>query len=251
MNDKSAVLRAEDFFEPIEGRRLSTRIAEQLHKAIVSGALPEGDRLPPERELALRFQASRTSVQQAIHTLEVMGLVEVRRGANGGAFVTKPDFVKVSAMMQSMLRANRFDADEIYRARLLIEPGIAELAARMATPEDIAALRASIDVTRKPLTRGEPYPHVGRNFHYLLACAAGSELLTILLSSLLGLEQAAQVRHRPASGQRRVHAHDRIVDAIERRDGKAARRHAAEHLQDLLEGITKDAQKKGSRTGKR
>jgi GntR family transcriptional repressor for pyruvate dehydrogenase complex len=248
---KSAVLYAEDFFEPIEGRRLSMRIAEQLQKAIVSGALPEGDRLPPERELAMRFQASRSSVQQAIHILELMGLVVIRRGTDGGAFVTKPDLMKVSRIMQSMLQASRFDAAAVYQARLLIEPAIAELAAHVATPEDIATLRASIDVTRKPLARGDPYPHVGRNFHYLLACATGSELLTILLSALLGLEQAAQVRHRPASGHRRVHAHDRIVDAIERRDGEAARRHVAEHLQEMLESVTKDTLQQKSRKERR
>jgi GntR family transcriptional repressor for pyruvate dehydrogenase complex len=248
MRRSSVALRTETPFKPIEGRRLSVLVAEQLQKAIISGALPEGDRLPPERELAERFQASRTSVQQAVHTLELMGLVTIRRGSNGGAFVTKPDFIKVSNMMQAMLCANQFDLVELYQARLVIEPGIAEIAARVATPEDVATLRASINATRNPIIRSGSHPHIGRNFHYLLACATGSELLVMLASSLLGLAQAARVPHRPSSGHHRAHSHDCIVDAIERRDGEAARRYTAEHLMDLLKSATKGTSK--NRTNK-
>ena len=248
MNRKSAALQADALFEPVGGRRLSSLIAEQLQRAIISGAIAEGERLPPERELAARFQASRTSVQQAVHMLELMGLVSIKRGSNGGAFVTKPDFVQVSGMMQAMLRVNRFDLAELYQARLVIEPGIAEVAARVATPEDVAALRASIDATRNPMARGDAYPHIGRNFHYLLACATGSELLVMLASSLLGVGQAARVRHRPSSAHHRVHSHELIVDAIERRDGETAKRLTAEHLMDLLDGATKASPQR--RTGK-
>lgn len=239
VSGSSTAVDTEALFEPIDVRRRSTLIAEQLQKVIVSGALRDGERLPPERELAARFQASRTSVQQAVHILEAMGLVTIKRGSNGGAFVTKPDFIKVSTIMQAMLRANKFELAELYQARLVIEPGIAEIAAHNATSEDIATLRASVNATRKPIAHGDPYPHIGRNFHYLLACATGSELLVMFMSSLLGVAQAARVRHQPASGHSRVHSHDCIIDAIERKDGEAARRHTTEHLRELLESATK------------
>jgi GntR family transcriptional repressor for pyruvate dehydrogenase complex len=244
--------RADGLFEPVKGSRLSVLIADQLHKAIVSGALAAGTRLPPERELAARFEASRTSVQHAVHMLELMGLVTIKRGSTGGAFVTKPDFVKVSRMLQSMFQANQFNAAEIIQARLLIEPGIAEIAARKATEDDVAALRDAIDSVRKPISRGGPYPHTGRNFHYLLACATGSELLIMLLTSLLGIEQAARaVRSRPRPAQHRVSWHERIVDAIERRDANAARRLTAEHLEEMLEGVTEEsATRRGRQAGR-
>jgi DNA-binding FadR family transcriptional regulator len=245
MHSDAASLARVDLFEPVKGRRLSLLIAEQLQKAIFGGALPEGGRLPPERELAERFQASRTSVQEAIHMLELMGLISIRRGSSGGAFVTRPDFAKASGMLQAMLTARQFDMAELYQARLLIEPGIAEIAARVATPEDILALRAALNSGRDKTKRGERNS-IGRNFHYLLACATGNELLVMLVSSLLGVAQTANVRHRLSSAHTREHAHERIVDAIERRDGETARRVASEHLTQMLQDVTKVSSERGS-----
>jgi GntR family transcriptional repressor for pyruvate dehydrogenase complex len=207
-------------FQPIRGHRLSAQIAEQLQLAIFSGAIPEGARLPPERLLVERFQASRTSVQEAVHLLEVQGLVTIRRGSSGGAFVTKPDFAKVTAMLQTVVRGNRFDVTELYQARQLIEPGIAEVAARVATPEAIAMLRGAVDTSH--------------NFHYLLARATGSDLFVMLVSSLLSVREAQRRHGRSSSDPTRTCAHEAIVDAIERRDEDRAKRATADHLNHLL-----------------
>ena len=221
-------------FQPIRGHRLSAQIAEQLQLAIFSGAIPEGTRLPPERELVERFQASRTSVQEAIHMLELQGLVTIRRGSSGGAFVTKPDFAKVTAMLQTVVRANRFDVTELYQARQLIEPGIAEIAARVATPEGIAMLRGAIEASKERFARGERVYPVSHNFHYLLARATGSDVFVMLVSSLLSVRESQRRRSRSSSDRIRICAHEQIVDAIERRDGDAARLATADHLNHLL-----------------
>lgn len=216
-------------FQPIAGQRVSAQIAAQLQLAIFSGALPQGDRLPPERELAERFGASRASVLEAVHMLELTGLVAIRRGSTGGAFVTKPDLGKVSAMLQTMVRGNRFDLDELYQARLLIEPGVAEIAARVADGPAIAALRSSIAAARTRFERRDRTYPATENFHYLLARATGSELLVMLVSSVLSLREARDLSRPPASDHR-ICAHEEIVDAIERGDGAAARTATAAHL---------------------
>lgn len=227
-------MEATALFQPIRGHRLSAQIAEQLQLAIFSGAIPEGARLPPERALVERFQASRASVQEAIHMLEMQGLVTIRRGSSGGAFVTKPDFAKVAAMLQTVVRANRFDVTELYQARQLIEPGIAEIAARVAGSEDIAMLRAAIQASRERFARGERVYPVSHNFHYLLARATGSDLFVMLVSSLLSVRESQRRRGRSSSDQIRICAHEQIVDAIERHDGEAAKRATADHITHLL-----------------
>jgi GntR family transcriptional regulator, transcriptional repressor for pyruvate dehydrogenase complex len=224
-------------FQPIRGHRLSAQIAEQLQLAIFSGAIVEGERLPPERELVERFGASRASVQEAVHQLELQGLVTIRRGSNGGAFVTKPDFAKVTTMLQTMIRANRFDVAALYQARLLIEPGVAEIAARVAGAENVAALRGAIASSKLRFDRGERTHPVSHHFHYLLARAAGSDLLVMLVSSLLSVREAQRILRRPSSDRIRICAHEAIVYAIERGDAEAAKRATTDHLMQLLDEI--------------
>src|SRR5581483_8960071 len=129
---------ADELFTSVRSRRVSDQIAEQLQAAIFAGKLKPGDRLPPERELVERFEASRASVREATRALELTGLIAVRPGAGGGAYVTVPNFDLLANALRTMLRANRFDASDLYQARLLLEPGIAEIAARLAEPEDVA-----------------------------------------------------------------------------------------------------------------
>jgi GntR family transcriptional repressor for pyruvate dehydrogenase complex len=220
-------------FEPVRGQRLSTMIVEQLQSAIFSGAIAEGSRLPPERELMARFEASRASVQEAVHILERTGLVVIRRGAAGGAFVTRPDFVRIGSMLKLMLQANRFALGELYEARLLIEPGGAEIAARLATTDDISNLRASIQFHRE-IPADMPSP-IGRNFHYLLACITANPLISMLVSSLLGVAQAYRLQQPLATRSERLRAHEQITDAIEARDGVLARQVLENHLRRLLQ----------------
>lgn len=220
-------------FQPARGHRLSTQIAEQLQTAIFSGAIPEGARLPHERELVERFEASRASVQEAIHLLESQGLVTIRRGSNGGAFVSKPDFAKVTTTLQRIIQANRFDT-ELYQARQLIEPEIAAIAASAASADHIAALKGAVEASKQAFERSEEAYPLSRNFHFLIARATGNDLLLMLVSSLLSVRESRLLSLQSAARNERICAHAEIVDAIERRDAEAAKRITAAHLQQLV-----------------
>jgi GntR family transcriptional regulator, transcriptional repressor for pyruvate dehydrogenase complex len=226
--------------EPIKGQRLSSLIVDQLKKAILSGAIPEGSKLPPERELIARFQASRSSVLEALHILEAEGLLEIRRGAAGGAFVTKPDFARFGDVLGRMTLDSQIELRDIYQARLLIEPGMAQVAAQLAGKEDVATLRACIEFHRRaPPDRAVA---IGRNFHYLLATITGNQLLVMLMSSLLAVAQKARAQQPLTSRKRRLTAHEKIVDAIERRNGELARSLLEDHLGRLLREVIRESQ---------
>src|SRR5204862_6394506 len=85
MSEGAAIDREHAYVRPVRGRRAFEEILLQLEEAISAGHLSAGDRLPPERELATRFQVSRTSVREALRVLETLGIVSVRRGAENGA----------------------------------------------------------------------------------------------------------------------------------------------------------------------
>jgi GntR family transcriptional repressor for pyruvate dehydrogenase complex len=228
--------------------RISEQIAQQLQAAIFAGQLKPGDRLPPERELVERFEASRTSVREAMRTLELAGLISVRAGAHGGAYVTAPNFELVARALQTMLHAGTFDLMELYQARLLLEPGIAEIAAREADPEDVALLRASLAQGRERMAQRADTAPASYNFHFLLAKAAKSQLLLMLVSSLLDLvhqsdRESATIR-RPSPAILR--AHEAIVSAIERHDPTAAREATIDHLLNLQSQVPTRRQKLAS-----
>src|SRR5919197_6478704 len=103
-------------FAPVAVARASSSIADQIRGAIVSGRLREGERLPPERELAEQFGVSRVTVRDALRALEAQGLVEVRVGARGGAFVTAPTGANIGQTMSDMMLMQAISPDDIVEA---------------------------------------------------------------------------------------------------------------------------------------
>src|SRR3954463_12303314 len=104
-------------FAPVSVARASSSIADQIRQAIVTGKLNEGERLPPERELAEQFGVSRVTVRDALRALEAMGLIEVRVGARGGAFVTVPSGSIVGQTMSDMMMMSAGTPRDNFEAR--------------------------------------------------------------------------------------------------------------------------------------
>src|SRR3954447_11808175 len=131
----------EGMFAPVTVARASSSIADQIRGAILGGKLSEGQRLAPERELAEQFGVSRVTVRDALRALEAMGLIEVRVGARGGAFVTAPTGSVVAQTMSDMMLMSAVTPEDVVEARLVVELGIVTLACARATDEDLARLR--------------------------------------------------------------------------------------------------------------
>ena len=81
-------------FQSAKPNKSSEHIIEQIRKAIFEGQLKPGDRLPPERELTQSFEVSKATLREALRSLEVLGFLEIRKGAAGGPFVTEVDMRK-------------------------------------------------------------------------------------------------------------------------------------------------------------
>src|SRR5437763_3184626 len=183
--------------------RVSETIARRLKKQISTGALIPGEKLPPERHMAQRFRTSRVSVREAYRSLEELGLLTIRRGAEGGAFIADLDHGPVMRSLSLMLRLGKTTNDEITEARLLIEPPIARLAARRARPEDIERLQYVVRQQENALRRRGDYSPFGLQVHLSGAVCARNLPLKVLLDALsdltvdvvAGLDLPFGVRH--------------------------------------------------------
>ena len=239
MTDKSPAADApappdgDDMFSPVTPGRISREIVEQIKLAIRDGRLQPGDRLPPERELSERFRASRVSVRDALRVLEAAGLIEIRVGARGGAFVRAPAPGIVGEGIANMLTLSVVSPEEVTEARAIFELGMIPLVCERASGEDIAGLVDVCDRSEEALGRG-PYPvELSAEFHVRLARSAHNGAVEMLVDSfhdalLMSLMRAQEVA--PEMGGRGVAEHREIVAAIAARDPGRAQHIMATHL---------------------
>lgn len=226
--------RADDpgLFVPVSVPRTSSSIADQIRQAILGGKLTEGERLPPERALAEQFGVSRVSVRDALRGLEAMGLIEVRVGARGGAFVTAPTGSLVGQTISDMMVMQVLTPEDIVEARLIVELGTVTLAAARATDANLAALE-ELEVRAREALAAKTYTReLSWDFHMLLALAAQNGAVEGLTRSFRNSLSMHPIRTREGARAhgRTVEEHSRIRAAIERRDGTTARREMAVHL---------------------
>jgi len=217
-------------FETVRKVRRYEQVAEQIRKLISSGALKPGDLLPPERELAAKLGVGRSSIRDAVRTLEVMGILEPRQGH--GTVVRDLSADALVVPLSLVLTRKRELVHELLDVRRMIEPALAARAAKNATPEEIAQMRGILERHEAKLRRGEQAIDEDSDFHYALALAARNSVVLRVLDVLMDLlresrSRSLQVKGRP---KRSFDGHRRILRAIERRDGHAAESAVRQHL---------------------
>lgn len=213
----------------IEPTRLYRQIADQLRALIVGGEYPPGTRLPPERDLATQLGVSRPSVREALIALEVEGHVDIRIGS--GIYARKPDAIDVGAAL--------LEDDgplELTRAREVIEPQIAALAARNVTREQLDDIRAAISQMEAEAAEGRIPIEGDRLFHVRIAEAAGNAVLVSVVRQLFDgrtsplFSKLAAYFENPQSWAAAIDEHRRVLAALEMRDAKAAARAMQSHM---------------------
>ena len=234
--------------EPIKSARIYAEIVRQVKQLIAEGKLKSGDRLPPERDLAEKFVVSRTSVREALRALESRGLIEIRAG--DGAFVRDISVETLIEPLALVILPHREAVGELFEARRLLEPAIATLAARRATPEEIAEMERILEAQGKEVAEGRTGVAQDAAFHAALAGSAHNRAISRIVNALMDLltqsrEESLQTPGRPARSHQ---DHLRILEAIRRRDEMAAHRAVLDHL-IAVEGLVMGAQGAVARAG--
>lgn len=209
---------------PPKTGRVSEAIAHRIRKQIARGQLTPGARLPAERELAQRLRTSRVSVREAYRSLEETGLILVRRGAEGGAFIADVDHEPVRRSLSLMLHLGRTSHEELTEARLLVEPPIARLAARRASLDDVERLRELVRKQEDAVRGKGDSRQFDLEFHRLVARCSANLPMMLMINSVADLmvEAIQPIAIQKAARKQTLDFHRRILEAIARRDEDAA-----------------------------
>jgi DNA-binding FadR family transcriptional regulator len=216
--------------QPIAAPRLYQRIAEEIARLIDEGTFKSGERLPAERDLARSLNVSRSSLREALGTLEMQGRVVIKIGS--GAYVAKAP-ARSGSRTRGPSEISPFD---VLRTRRLVEVEAAALAARHATPVQIKAMAKAFQRLAADMRANRMRSAADREFHLCIAAASGNSALALVIERLwaeggqplnIRIEELFVTRGRKRDN---IAEHRAVLEAIRSKDPAAARRAMRVHL---------------------
>jgi GntR family transcriptional repressor for pyruvate dehydrogenase complex len=212
-------------------------VLDQMRRSMELGQFRPGDRLPPERDLAVMLNVSRATIRAAVAVLEHEGLIEVRRGRGGGFIVRAPKWD--AARARDEMRRNRVAVRDAFDYRAVVETGAARLAAERRKKTDVSGLRqllGAMDVALAASLEDQTsakvmeFQHLDSAFHLGIAQASANK---DLMAAVADARRKMWLPVGAIFGRLEENAndlHETILDAIEKRNTEAAARLMEEHI---------------------
>lgn len=179
-----------DKFSPVTTPlRAFEQVCAQIRGLIADGILKPGDKLPAERDFAESLQVSRGVVREALRTLEIAGLIDLRKGGAGGAFVVTAQFRIVTQAFKDMVYLGSVSLAEIIEARQQLVSNAIELACARGTEEDFDAIERNINQTEeiRQLPADENSHRrmqLSAEFYHLLGIATKNQVIVVMLDTV-------------------------------------------------------------------
>lgn len=227
--------RSQPRFAPIRTKRVFEEICEQVRREMAAGSLRPGDKLPPERELALKLGVSRAAVREAFRSLEIAGVVGLHKGARGGAFILKGDPDIVTRSIRDMFHLGRISLDNLTEARTLVMQLAMQLACERIRPTTLAALERNVErLTMLPVSgKAAERVAISAEFYRLISQATDNTVMQVIIEALTDIV-LQQVEQSNIEFFPNLIAHRRrLVEYIANRQVDEAKREMTEHLQRL------------------
>ncbi len=220
-------------------------VAQRIRQQIVRGELRDGDWLPTEPELIERFGVSRPTLREAFRLLEADSLVRVRRGPPGGAQVSIPGPEAAAPIFSLLLALQETTVEDVYAARMVIEPPAVRRLAEHGSDTDHEVLAAELE--RVAAALDGPFGSATVRFHQQIVRLSGNRTLSTvvtLLGEIMSRHIAAVYDETPLEGtaqaesnRRALRSYERLVELIRDRDGDGAERHWVEHMRRAREHL--------------
>jgi GntR family transcriptional repressor for pyruvate dehydrogenase complex len=206
------------------------QVVHHVALLIERGELRPGDRLPPERELALELGVSRPTVRAGLHALAAMGVTESRQGA--GTFITGGPPRLGAGPLSFLAALHGFSRDQIFEARKILEVGAAGLAAELGLNDRLAPMAEEVTGMFANISEPQTFLLHDIRFHRAVAGAAGNPVLLALVEMVSSLvwEQRRLTVERAHDLKESAEMHRRIYQAIRDRDPERARKEMTQHL---------------------
>jgi len=224
-------------FEPVEFEPAYRKVAAALLERITDRTLSAGERLPPELELARQFGVNRSTVREALRELESAGMLRRHRGSKL-MMVSRPERDAVAGGVSRALALHDVSIRDVWEGLSILEPPIAEAAARHRRAADLVVIEATVDramprsATAAAAQAADFFRHVGEATHNRVLMLAHEPLLQLLAPSLRTvIDKVAAARSRIATAQRRILAAIRAGDVAE------ARAWTEKHIRDYRRGF--------------
>jgi len=223
--------------EPLKRKKLFQEIVERIQQSIRQGDLKPGDQLPTERDLTQQLNVSRTSVREALLTLEIMGYIEIKQSK--GAFVREVKLEDIIEPITSAIYVDNQMVLDLLNVRDLIEAETSRLAALNATLEDLKKIENAIADAKNEVEKGGLGLKGDDLFHTAIASSSGNqiyELIMYLIRDLLSKSREAtlKIHGQPA---KTVEDHIMIFESIRDRDPERAQKYMKEHLSKAKDNI--------------
>jgi len=230
-------------FEP-ESRLASAprafeHICAHIQGAVAQGDLVQGDKLPPERELAEFYGVSRVVVREALRNLEKAGLVVLRRGTRGGAFIQALGEARLTDWMRDILDYGKVPLNDLTEARIYVLEAVAHLACERATEADLDLIEENVRLNEQLLETGDSTArtHHAVEFYARLAAAAKNQVLAMVVKSLTEILMNVLTQIRPYPSRELVESRKLLMRKLRARDASGAARQLRNHLRKLHDYI--------------
>ncbi|WP_026547896.1 FadR/GntR family transcriptional regulator [Paenarthrobacter nicotinovorans] len=204
---------------------------DKIKDMLIGGELRAGDRLPPEKELSERLGLSRSSMREAVKALELIRVLDVRRG--DGTYVTSLDAKLLNEAVGFVVELHQDRSVlELFEVRRILEPASAFLAAGKIKPDELTSLRATMDGIDEDTDVEDLVLH-DLEFHGIITQAAGNAYLASLLEALSSRTVRARIWRGLTQKKAVAHTlseHKAIADALERGDAELVRALVTVHI---------------------
>lgn len=222
-------------FTAVRSDRAYRQVVTQFQAQVRAGNLQSGDKLPPEREMAVQFGVGRNSIREAMRELDLLGLIDSRHGE--GTFVAAPSAETIAKPFRAVIELSSTASESVMEFRRAVEPGVAGLAAKNITDEGVAELQVAL-LDFEAAVHGDRVDvrEADANFHLMTGKVTGNPTVIGVHSALYSLLKDFRARLSPQSYDPTdcaVAGHRRIFDAIVAGDRNAAAQAMREHLDEV------------------
>jgi len=233
-------------FKPVPTDRISNFVIEQIKEAVFQKRLKPGDKLPSERQLMEQFKTSRVTIREALRSLEHFGIIEIKRGVDGGAFIRDPNTKLITNFLQDMFLMGKIKISDMTEARLAIEPFSVRLATERMTEDALNKISQNIQEAKECLEKDnkEDARLLNLEFHRLIAQTSQNPVIIFMMDSIMDIMEnnISSIPLSIKTVEKTIQYHNKIYLTLKGKNAIGAQDLMLKHIgeiQKALEGLDK------------
>jgi GntR family transcriptional repressor for pyruvate dehydrogenase complex len=238
-------------FAKVKRRRVFEEICDQIRQKLARGEYKPGDKLPSERDLAAELGVGRPALREALRTLENSGILSLKKGVYGGAYVREGNPETITQSLRDLLSLGHISFPALMEARRVLTSSVLKMACERGTIEEFDAIERNIEFGEHILARGDYEELVasGTEYFRLMAAAAHNDVLMLLVDSVTIIIRYMAVNVRPAANLQTDTVRREILAQMRRRDAVAAQKQL-DRFFEIVEAEFRRAEKARKRNSK-